>query len=125
MPSLAHIAKYEGLKQKQTKNASLYRDISKDSDSLPTGWRLGAADERAILKATASSEAVLVTNENFRETAQESEEFRKVIEERTLIFSYINNHFVPPDDPIGRLEQTLRLKLRRKNMRIRKGKKLF
>ena len=125
MPSLAHIAKYEGLKQKQTKNAALYRDISKDSDSLPTGWRLGAADERAILKATASSEAVLVTNENFRETAQESEEFRKVIDERTLIFSYINNHFVPPDDPIGRLEQTLRLKLQRKNMRIRKGKKLF
>ena len=68
-----------------------------------SGWRLGAADERMMLKAAASTDGVLVTNENFREAASESEEYRRVVEERTLIFSYINDHFVPPDDPLGRL----------------------
>ena len=54
------------------------------------------------MKAVASSEGILVTNDNFRDAASEAEEFRRIVEERTLMFSFINDHFVPPDDPLGR-----------------------
>ena len=57
------------------------------------------------MKAAASSEGVLVTNDNFRDAASEAEEFRRIVEERTLMFSFINDHFVPPDDPLGRWEK--------------------
>ena len=76
--------------------------MSTEKDTFSSGWRLSAADERTMLKAAAASEGVLVTNENFRDAASESEDFRRIVEERTLIFSYINDHFVPPDDPLGR-----------------------
>lgn len=43
----------------------------------------------------------------FRDLCQESTEFRKVVEERILMYSFVNDHFMPPDDPLGRAGPTL------------------
>lgn len=43
----------------------------------------------------------------YRDLCQENAEFRKVIEERILMYSFVSDRFMPPDDPLGRSGPTL------------------
>lgn len=49
----------------------------------------------------------MVSNDNYRDLVQESSEFKKVVEERVLMYSFVNDRFMPPDDPLGRSGPTL------------------
>ncbi|BES87709.1 Zc3h12a-like Ribonuclease NYN domain [Nesidiocoris tenuis] len=82
---------------------------------LVGGKRLVCYDDRYILRLAAENGGVVVSNDNYRDLAQESPEFRKVVEERILMYSFVNDRFMPPDDPLGRSGPTLDnfLKLRR------------
>ncbi|XP_026496003.1 probable ribonuclease ZC3H12B isoform X1 [Vanessa tameamea] len=71
------------------------------------GKRLICYDDRYILKLAAETDGIVVSNDNYRDLAAESPEFRKVIEERLLMFSFVNDRFMPPDDPLGRSGPTL------------------
>lgn len=53
------------------------------------------------------NEGVVVSNDNYRDLATESVEFKRVIDERVLMFSFVNDRFMPPDDPLGRSGPTL------------------
>lgn len=64
-------------------------------------------DDRYILKLAAELDGIVVSNDNYRDLAQESSEFRKVVEERILMYSFVNDRFMPPDDPLGRTGPTL------------------
>lgn len=64
-------------------------------------------DDRYILRLAAELDGIVVSNDNYRDLAQESPEFRKVIEERILMYSFVNDRFMPPDDPLGRSGPTL------------------
>ncbi|XP_028175010.1 probable ribonuclease ZC3H12B isoform X1 [Ostrinia furnacalis] len=74
---------------------------------LVGGKRLVCYDDRYILRLAAETDGVVVSNDNYRDLAAESPEFRKVVEERILMYSFVNDRFMPPDDPLGRAGPTL------------------
>ena len=59
-------------------------------------------DDRYILRLAADTDGVVVSNDNYRDLVLESPEFRKIVEERILMYSFVNDRFMPPDDPLGR-----------------------
>lgn len=64
-------------------------------------------DDRYILRLAAEVDGIVVSNDNYRDLAQENPEFRRVVEERILMYSFVNDRFMPPDDPLGRSGPTL------------------
>ncbi|KAG8231395.1 hypothetical protein J437_LFUL011331 [Ladona fulva] len=74
---------------------------------LVGGKRMVCYDDRYILRLAAEIDGIVVSNDNYRDLAQESPEFRKVVEERILMYSFVNDRFMPPDDPLGRSGPTL------------------
>ncbi|XP_073989961.1 endoribonuclease ZC3H12A-like isoform X2 [Rhodnius prolixus] len=74
---------------------------------LVGGKRLVCYDDRYILRLAADNGGIVVSNDNYRDLAQENPEFRKVVEERILMYSFVNDRFMPPDDPLGRSGPTL------------------
>lgn len=74
---------------------------------LVGGKRMVCYDDRYILRLAAEVDGIVVSNDNYRDLAQESPEFRKVVEERILMYSFVNDRFMPPDDPLGRSGPTL------------------
>lgn len=71
------------------------------------GKRLVCYDDRYVLRLAAETDGIVVSNDNYRDLAIESPEFRKVVEERLLMYSFVNDRFMPPDDPLGRSGPTL------------------
>lgn len=65
------------------------------------------------LQLAAESDGVVVSNDNYRDLANENMEFKKVVEERLLMYSFVADRFMPPDDPLGRSGPTLENFLRR------------
>lgn len=53
------------------------------------------------------NDGIVVSNDNYRDLANESIEFKKVVEERVLMYSFVADRFMPPDDPLGRSGPTL------------------
>lgn len=53
------------------------------------------------------NDGIVVSNDNYRDLANESIEFKRVVEERVLMYSFVSNLFMPPDDPLGRSGPTL------------------
>lgn len=76
------------------------------------GKRLVCYDDRYILKLAAETDGIVVSNDNYRDLATENPDFRKVVEERLLMYSFVNDRFMPPDDPLGRSGPTLEAFLR-------------
>lgn len=77
------------------------------SRSLTNGKRMVCYDDRYILKLAVDTDGIVVSNDNYRDLLQESNEFKKVVEERMLMYSFVNDRFMPPDDPLGKLGPTL------------------
>lgn len=77
------------------------------------GKRLVCYEDRYILKLAAGIEGIVVSNDNYRDLVLESSEFKKVVEERLLMYTFVNDRFMPPDDPLGRTGPTLDLFLRK------------
>lgn len=71
------------------------------------GKRTVCYDDRYILKLAADNDGIVVSNDNYRDLLQESSEFKKVVEERLLMYSFVNDRFMPPDDPLGKHGPTL------------------
>lgn len=53
------------------------------------------------------NEGIIVSNDNYRDLVAENSDFRKVASERVLMYSFVNDRFMPPDDPMGRAGPTL------------------
>lgn len=64
-------------------------------------------DDRYIVKCAHKQGGVIVSNDQFRDLMQESQEWKKVIEQRLLQFAFVNDYFMPPDDPLGKSGPTL------------------
>uniref|UniRef100_A0A8C6WNQ3 Zinc finger CCCH-type containing 12A n=1 Tax=Neogobius melanostomus TaxID=47308 RepID=A0A8C6WNQ3_9GOBI len=78
------------------------------------GKRVVCYDDRFIVKLAAESEGVIVSNDTYRDLQGENPEWKKCIEERLLMYSFVNDKFMPPDDPLGRHGPTLDNFLRKK-----------
>lgn len=53
------------------------------------------------------NDGIVVSNDNYRDLVAENSDFRKVASERVLMYSFVNDRFMPPDDPMGRSGPTL------------------
>ncbi|XP_064628953.1 probable ribonuclease ZC3H12C [Lineus longissimus] len=71
------------------------------------GKRVVCYDDRYIIKLAAETNGIVVSNDNYRDLINEESGFKKVIEERLLMFSFVNDRFMPPADPLGRHGPTL------------------
>ncbi|XP_062121763.1 probable ribonuclease ZC3H12C [Drosophila sulfurigaster albostrigata] len=76
------------------------------------GKRVSCYDDRFILKLAVETDGIVVSNDNYRDLLLESNEFRKVVQERLLMYSFVDDIFMPPDDPLGRSGPTLDMFLR-------------
>lgn len=66
------------------------------------GRRMVCYDDRYILNLALELDGVVVSNDTFRDLCAEKPEYRKVVEERLLMYSFAGDKFMPPDDPLGR-----------------------
>ena len=58
-------------------------------------------DDQIMLNLAAVKNAIVVSNDNFKRFLN-NEDFRKVIEERVLMYSFIDDTFMPAEDPLGK-----------------------
>ncbi|XP_053770285.1 probable ribonuclease ZC3H12D [Desmodus rotundus] len=78
------------------------------------GKRVVCYDDRYIVKLAYEWDGVIVSNDNYRDLQSENPEWKWFIEQRLLMFSFVNDRFMPPDDPLGRRGPTLSNFLSRK-----------
>ncbi|KAJ8008967.1 hypothetical protein DPEC_G00083920 [Dallia pectoralis] len=78
------------------------------------GKRVVCYDDRYIIKLAYESDGIVVSNDNYRDLQIEKPEWKKFIEERLLMYSFANDKFMPPDDPLGRNGPTIDNFLRKK-----------
>lgn len=78
------------------------------------GRRVVCYDDRFIVKLAFDSDGVVVSNDTYRDLQGERQEWKRFIEERLLMYSFVNDKFMPPDDPLGRHGPSLDNFLRKK-----------
>ncbi|XP_030066165.1 putative ribonuclease ZC3H12B [Microcaecilia unicolor] len=78
------------------------------------GRRVVCYDDRFIVKLAFDSDGIIVSNDNYRDLQNEKPEWKKFIEERLLMYSFVNDKFMPPDDPLGRHGPSLENFLRKR-----------
>ena len=59
-------------------------------------------DDRFIVRLAAEKGGVIVSNDNFRDLVDEDPSWREAIEKRLLMFTFADDLFMPPTDPLGR-----------------------
>nr|XP_046256196.1 endoribonuclease ZC3H12A [Scatophagus argus] len=88
------------------------------------GKRVVCYDDRFIVKLAYESDGVIVSNDTYRDLQGERPEWKKCIEERLLMYSFVNDKFMPPDDPLGRHGPSLDNFLRKKPLPVEQKKQL-
>ncbi|MEQ2228502.1 hypothetical protein ILYODFUR_009605 [Ilyodon furcidens] len=78
------------------------------------GKRVVCYDDRYIIKLAVESDGIIVSNDNYRDLQTENPQWKKFIEERLLMYTFANDKFMPPDDPLGRNGPTIDDFLRKK-----------
>ncbi|KAM4529581.1 putative ribonuclease ZC3H12D [Fundulus diaphanus] len=78
------------------------------------GKRVVCYDDRYIIKLAIDSDGIIVSNDNYRDLQTENPQWKKFIEERLLMYTFANDKFMPPDDPLGRNGPTIDDFLRKK-----------
>jgi len=66
------------------------------------GKRVTCYDDRFILRLAQDTDGIIVSNDHFRDLQVEKSEWKELIEKRLLMYSFVNDRFMPPDDPLGR-----------------------
>ncbi|XP_064181310.1 probable ribonuclease ZC3H12C [Anguilla rostrata] len=69
-------------------------------------WRRGRRSvchhSRFVVKLAHESDGVVVSNDDYRGVVNERPEWKKLIHERLLMYSFVNDKFMLPEDPLGR-----------------------
>lgn len=71
------------------------------------GRRVVCYDDRFVLKLASETGGIVVSNDNYRDLLNENQEYRRVVDERLLMYTFVNDRFMPPEDPLGRRGPTL------------------
>ncbi|KAI1890033.1 hypothetical protein AGOR_G00169050 [Albula goreensis] len=66
------------------------------------GQRISSHDDRFLLHLAEKTGGVIVTNDNLRDFVDTSEAWRQIIKERLLQFTFVEDLFLIPDDPLGK-----------------------
>lgn len=79
------------------------------------GQRISSHDDRFLLHLAEKTDGIIVTNDNLRDFVNVSDTWRKIIQERLLQFTFVEDHFMIPDDPLGKNGPHLDIFLRKDN----------
>uniref|UniRef100_A0AC34FEA9 C3H1-type domain-containing protein n=1 Tax=Panagrolaimus sp. ES5 TaxID=591445 RepID=A0AC34FEA9_9BILA len=71
------------------------------------GRRIVCHDDKYILKTAEEKDAIIVSNDEYRDLIKEQPSWRLMVEQRLLMYSFVDGKFMPPDDPLGRRGPTL------------------
>ena len=68
------------------------------------GKRIVCDDDAPMLKTALNKSGIIVSNDNFKRFLNNNTEdnFKQVIEERVLMYSFIDDTFMPAEDPLGK-----------------------
>lgn len=66
------------------------------------GQRISSHDDRFLLHLAEKTGGVIVTNDNLRDFVNQSDVWRRIIQERLLQFTFVEDLFMIPDDPLGK-----------------------
>ncbi|KAJ8281200.1 hypothetical protein GJAV_G00064640 [Gymnothorax javanicus] len=66
------------------------------------GQRICSHDDRFLLHLAEKTGGVIVTNDNLRDFVDTSEAWKQIIKERLLQFTFVEDLFLIPDDPLGK-----------------------
>lgn len=66
------------------------------------GKRIVCHDDRYIVRLAYETDGLIVSNDQYRDLQRENPDWKRFIEERVIMYSFVNNKFMPPDDPMGR-----------------------
>jgi len=64
--------------------------------------RWDSYDDRYIVQYAAKHKGIIVSNDNYRDLLEESEDYRDQIEKRVLSYTWIRDDFEPAPDPLGK-----------------------
>ncbi|XP_035012903.1 NEDD4-binding protein 1 [Hippoglossus stenolepis] len=81
------------------------------------GQRISSHDDRFLLHLAEKTDGIIVTNDNLRDFVDTSDTWRRIIQERLLQFTFVEDHFMIPDDPLGKNGPHLDVFLRKENRR--------
>lgn len=56
--------------------------------------RLVCYDDRYIIKLAVEVDGIVVSNDNYRDLTLESGDFKRVVEERLLMYSFVNDRYI-------------------------------
>ncbi|XP_078608116.1 NEDD4-binding protein 1-like [Branchiostoma floridae x Branchiostoma japonicum] len=87
------------------------------------GKTVASYDDRYIVRLAAEKGGVIVSNDNYRDLLDESQAWRDVIENRLLLYTFVGDRFMPPDDPLGRDGPSLDELLRKLSQKRHRGHK--
>ncbi|RUS71203.1 hypothetical protein EGW08_021039 [Elysia chlorotica] len=68
---------------------------------------IASYDDRFILNLAVEEEGIIVSNDQYRDLVGERACYQDVVLHRLLQFTFVGNHFMPPDDPLGRFGPSL------------------
>lgn len=66
------------------------------------GRRIVCYDDRFIIKLAAETDGIVLSNDNYRDLVNENPKWRETIEQRLLMYSFVGDKFMVPDDPLGK-----------------------
>lgn len=64
-------------------------------------------DDRFILRLAEEEDGIIVSNDNFRDIMDEKASWKRLVHGSLLMYCFAGDHFMPPDDPLGRDGPTL------------------
>ncbi|GFW26741.1 probable ribonuclease ZC3H12C [Trichonephila clavipes] len=64
--------------------------------------RVTCYDDRFIVDLATSTGGVILSNDNYRDLIEESDSYKKTIEERLLMFCFVGDILMIPKDPLGK-----------------------
>lgn len=67
-----------------------------------SGRLIASYDDRYVLNLAIKNSGIIVSNDQYRDLVGDNLEYRKAVEERLLMFSFVGDEFMPPDDPLGK-----------------------
>ncbi|XP_028665091.1 NEDD4-binding protein 1 [Erpetoichthys calabaricus] len=66
------------------------------------GKRIASHDDRFLLHLAEKTDGIIVTNDNLKEFQHESESWKNIIKNRLLQYTFVEDIFMIPDDPLGK-----------------------
>lgn len=79
------------------------QDVLKLTPSRWNGNRhIVCYDDKYTVELADQNGGIIVSNDNFRDLLKENPRWKETIEQRTLMYTFVKDRFMPPDDPLGR-----------------------